>query len=146
MVGEAVKAAGAVSQATLYRALLAADPRLSRFNPLPRMLAFDDFDEGANGWCELIGNHDGNLDNISPMLADLRPPQSALQLFDIWTHARCGRTSSDARGRGRTARVRDQVDYGRAGACSGGIVHVQAEGSLGASTCVARGDEVGWQL
>jgi hypothetical protein len=74
-------------QATFYRALIAADPRLSRFNPLSRILAYDDFDEGANGWCELIGNHDGNLDNVSTLLADFRPPQiSSCSFFDIGTH------------------------------------------------------------
>ena len=25
---------------------------------------FDDFDDGVNGWAELVGNHDGNLDNV----------------------------------------------------------------------------------
>ena len=55
--------------------LLRADRQLSRFNPLGRILFFDDFDEGMNGWCELIGNHDGNLDNVRAVMADLRPPQ-----------------------------------------------------------------------
>ncbi len=64
-----------------------ADPRLSRYNPLPRILFFDDFDEGINGWCELIGNHDGNLDNVRGPMADLRPPQlSSCSFFDIGTH------------------------------------------------------------
>ncbi|MEC8992898.1 MAG: DUF6772 family protein [Candidatus Latescibacterota bacterium] len=31
-------------------------PRLSRFSPLSRILCYDDFDEGLNGWCPLIGN------------------------------------------------------------------------------------------
>jgi len=64
-----------------------ADPRLSRFNPLPRILFFDDFDEGVNGWCELIGNHDGDLDRVRPVVADMRPPQlSNLSFFDIGCH------------------------------------------------------------
>ena len=64
-----------------------ADPRISRFNPLGRILFFDDFDEGINGWCELIGNHDGNLDNVRKPMADLRPPQlSNCTFFDIGTH------------------------------------------------------------
>jgi hypothetical protein len=29
-----------------------ADPRLSRFSPLPRIVCIDDFDEGVNGWGE----------------------------------------------------------------------------------------------
>jgi hypothetical protein len=69
------------------RALIAADTRLSRYNPLPRILFFDDFDEGVNGWCELIGNHDGDLDKVRPVVADMRPPQiSQMSYFDIGTH------------------------------------------------------------
>ena len=55
----------------LRRALVQSDPRLSKFDPLPRILFHDDFDEGAHGWAELIGNHDGNLDNVRPIMADL---------------------------------------------------------------------------
>lgn len=71
----------------LRLAILQADPRLSKFNPLPRILFYDDFDEGVHGWAELIGNHDGNLDNVRPIMADLRPPQlSSCTYFDIGTH------------------------------------------------------------
>lgn len=69
------------------KALCRADPRLSKFNPLPRILFHDDFDEGINGWCELVGNHDGNLDNIRAIASDLRPPQlSNCTFFDVGTH------------------------------------------------------------
>ena len=47
--------------------MIRANPRLSNFNPLPRILAFDDFDEGANGWCELCGKHYGGLDTDQPI-------------------------------------------------------------------------------
>src|SRR5690606_25892362 len=71
----------------LRRALIQADARLSRYNPLPRILFFDDFDEGINGWCELLGNHDGNLDSVRKIVRDLRPPQlSSCTFFDIGTH------------------------------------------------------------
>jgi hypothetical protein len=71
----------------LRRALIQSDPRLSKFNPLSRIFAFDDFDDGANGWCELCGNHDGDLDKIRAVMADLRPPQiSNCTFFDIGTH------------------------------------------------------------
>lgn len=74
-------------QDDLRQTFLAADPRLSRFNPLPRILAFDDFDDGANGWVELCGNHDGNLDRIRPLMSDMRPPQiSNCTFFDVGTH------------------------------------------------------------
>ena len=63
------------------------DVRLSRFDPLPRILFFDDFDIGANGWCELIGNHDGDLDKVRPVVGDMRPPQiSSVSFWDIGTH------------------------------------------------------------
>ncbi len=62
-------------------------PELSKFNPLPRILFYDDFDQGINGWCELIGNHDGNLDRVRAVMADLRPPQlSNCTFFDIGSH------------------------------------------------------------
>ena len=71
----------------LRRSILQADLRLSKYNPLPRILFFDDFDEGVNGWCELIGNHAGNLDDIRQLSKDFRPPQlSSCTFFDIGTH------------------------------------------------------------
>lgn len=71
----------------LRLALIQADPRLSKFNPLPRILFFDDFNEGVHGWCELIGNHTGDLDTIRPIMRDMRPPQlSNCTFFDIGTH------------------------------------------------------------
>ena len=30
---------------------------LSKYSPLKNILFADDFDNGINGWCELIGNH-----------------------------------------------------------------------------------------
>lgn len=84
----AVATTHAIPSADLLQlALLRANPRLSRFNPLPRILAFDDFDEGVNGWTELIGNHDGDLDHVSPNKRDFRPPQiSSCTFFDVGTH------------------------------------------------------------
>jgi len=68
-------------------ALIRADPRLSRFNPLPRILFVNDFDEGSHGWCELSGNHDNDLDNLRARARDLRPPQlSNCTFFDTGTH------------------------------------------------------------
>jgi hypothetical protein len=69
------------------RGTLQAHPDLSRFSPLPRILVFDDFDTGINGWVPLIGNHDGNLDSLPPLRRDLRPPQlSSCSFFDVGTH------------------------------------------------------------
>lgn len=76
-----------ITRDELRRALLQANPRLSRYNPLPRILFFDDFDEGVNGWTELIGNHPGDLDMVRPTMSDLRPPQiSNCTFFDVGTH------------------------------------------------------------
>ena len=73
--GDAIAHLMAVPEAPALfrRAIIQSDPRLSKFNPLPRILFHDDFDEGTHGWAELIGNHDGNLDNVRPIMADLRP-------------------------------------------------------------------------
>ena len=68
---------------------------LSRYQPLPRILFADDFDAGLNGWCELIGNHDGDLNKVRRVMADLRPPQlSNATFFDIGTHGSLGGTYS----------------------------------------------------
>ena len=73
--------------AGLREAILSADPRLSKYNPLSRILFYDDFDEGVNGWCELVGNHTGDLDEIREIARDFRPPQlSTCTFFDIGTH------------------------------------------------------------
>jgi hypothetical protein len=65
----------------------ASDPDLGRFNPLPRILCYDDFDRGVNGWAELQANHNGNLDMLRPVMRDMRPPQlSSCDFFDIGTH------------------------------------------------------------
>lgn len=66
--------------------LLKADPRLSRFEPLGRILYYDDFDQGPQGWSELIGNYEGSLDSMLPAYADLRPPMlSNLTMWDTGT-------------------------------------------------------------
>lgn len=70
-------------------ALVRRDLRLSRFNPLPRILTYDDFNTGAHGWVELHGNYDarGDLDTVEPQMSDFRPPQlSSCTFFDVGTH------------------------------------------------------------
>jgi hypothetical protein len=65
----------------------AGNPELSRFNPLRRILFYDDFDNGINGWAELAANHNGDLDKLRPVLRDMRPPQlSNCTFFDTGTH------------------------------------------------------------
>ncbi len=63
-----------------------ADPRLSRFDPLSRILSFDDFDQGPQGWTALIGNYEGSLDSMLPEYRDLRGPMiSNLTVWDTGT-------------------------------------------------------------
>lgn len=50
----------------LRLALLRADPSLSRFDPLPRILSFDDFSRGHCGWSQLVGNYEDDLDTMLP--------------------------------------------------------------------------------
>jgi hypothetical protein len=47
-------------------AILRADPALSRFDPLPRIISFDDFSRGHCGWSQLIGNYEDDLDTMLP--------------------------------------------------------------------------------
>ena len=64
----------------------AADPRLSRFDPLERIFFYDDFDEGIRGWSELIGNYEHSLDSMLPEYSDMRPPMlSNLTMWDTGT-------------------------------------------------------------
>ena len=65
---------------------LLANPRLSRFDPLERILCYDDFDAGLNGWTGLIGNYEDSLDTMLPDYQDLRPPMlSNLTMWDTGT-------------------------------------------------------------
>lgn len=60
--------------------------RLSRFDPLARILFYDDFDEGMHGWSELIGNYEHTLDSMLPEYRDMRPPMlSNLTMWDTGT-------------------------------------------------------------
>ena len=70
----------------LQKSLLRANPKLSRFDPLERILFYDDFDCGYQGWSELIGNYEGSLDSMLPEYQDLRPPMlSNLTMWDTGT-------------------------------------------------------------
>ena len=67
--------------------LLLADPRLSRFDPLPRIISFDDFDRGHCGWSALLGNYEGSLDTILPGYRDnTNPMLSTLSHWDAGSH------------------------------------------------------------
>lgn len=71
----------------MQTALLRANPQLSRFNPLSRIIYYDDFDEGLNGWTSLIGNYENDLDNMLPGYRQLTTPMlSNLSFWDNGTH------------------------------------------------------------
>ena len=71
-----------------HQDLLRADPLLSRFDPLSRIIFFDRFDLGLNGWTGLIGNYEDTLDSLLPGYQDLRPPMlSNLTVWDTGSNA-----------------------------------------------------------
>ena len=71
---------------TYQQTLIQANPNLSRFSPLSRIICYDDFDRGLHGWTALIGNYEDTLDSILPGFRDLRPPMlSNLTVWDTGT-------------------------------------------------------------
>ena len=70
----------------IQRAMLNVNPELSRFEPLDRILLYDNFDNGLQGWTSLIGNYEHSLDSILPEYQDMRPPMlSNLTSWDTGT-------------------------------------------------------------
>ena len=64
-----------------------SDPRLSRFDPLARVIYFDDFDHGMNGWTALVGNYEGSLDTMTRSYArHSQPMLSQITHWDAGTH------------------------------------------------------------
>lgn len=47
-------------------ALRRADPSLSRFDPMRRILSHDRFLRGHCGWLQLVGNYEHSLDTMLP--------------------------------------------------------------------------------
>jgi hypothetical protein len=72
----------AADTSELLRALRLADPALSRFDPLPRIIAFDDFDRGFCGWTQLVGNYEHSLDSMLPGYA--QHSQAMLSTLPNW--------------------------------------------------------------
>lgn len=73
----------------MRRAVAEAAPGVSKFKPLSRIIAHDDFNSGTHGWTQLSGNYDaeGDLDSVEPQMSDFRPPQlSSCNFFDVGTH------------------------------------------------------------
>ena len=73
--------------ADLTRAMRLADPRLSRFDPLPRIITYDDFDRGFCGWTQLVGNYEHTLDAMLPGYAQHSHAMlSTLPTWDFGSH------------------------------------------------------------
>lgn len=73
--------------AALRRAMLDADPGLSRFDPLPRIIAYDDFDRGFCGWTQLVGNYEHSLDAMLPGYAQhTQPMLSTVTAWEFGSH------------------------------------------------------------
>ena len=63
------------------------DPRLSRFDPMARVIYFDDFDRGLNGWTALVGNYEDSLDTMTRSYArHTQPMLSQITHWDSGTH------------------------------------------------------------
>jgi hypothetical protein len=71
-----------LDSAGLIQALRHADPALSRFDPLPRIITFDDFDRGFCGWTQLVGNYEHSLDSMLPGYA--QHSQAMLSTLPTW--------------------------------------------------------------
>ncbi|MDR7420700.1 MAG: DUF6772 family protein [Armatimonadota bacterium] len=59
---------------------------LSKFTPLETILAYDDFDQGVNGWTELTGNYRQDAMMVVPghePFTDLRPPMLSSATFPL---------------------------------------------------------------
>ena len=71
----------------LLKALRLNDVRLSRYDPLPRIIAFDDFDQGFCGWTQLVGNYENTLDAMLPGYAQHSAPMlSQCQAWEFGSH------------------------------------------------------------
>ncbi len=72
---------------TTLQELRLADPRLSRFDPMRRIICFDDFDRGYCGWTQLVGNYEHTLDSMTSSYATHTHPQLAtVSHWDAGTH------------------------------------------------------------
>ena len=60
---------------------------LSRYDPMRRIIAFDDFDRGFCGWTQLVGNYEHSLDSMLPGFAEHTQPQlSNVTHWDAGSH------------------------------------------------------------
>jgi hypothetical protein len=72
-------------------AIQRADPRLSRFDPLPRIISHDEFSKGHCGWSQLVGNYEDDLDTMLPGYAQHTSAMlSTLAHWDAGSHGGMG--------------------------------------------------------
>lgn len=68
-------------------ATLRANPKLSRFDPLPRIICHDEFSRGHCGWSQLVGNYEDDLDTMLPGYAQHTSAMlSTLAHWDAGSH------------------------------------------------------------
>ena len=64
-----------------------ADPALSRFDPMRRIICHDSFSRGHCGWSQLVGNYEGSLDTMLSGYAQHTSPMiSTLAHWDAGSH------------------------------------------------------------
>ena len=74
-----------MTAAEMTAAIRRADPSLSRFDPLDRIMYHADFGRGHCGFTATIGNYEGSLDTILADMNFLSPQLSAYQMWDTGT-------------------------------------------------------------
>ena len=68
-----------------------ADPRLSSFDPLSRIISHDEFSTGHCGWSQLVGNYEDDLDTMLPGYAQHTSAMlSTLGHWDAGSHGGMG--------------------------------------------------------
>ena len=71
----------------IRQGMLLANPELSRFDPLRRIICHDDFGRGHCGWSQLVGNYEGSLDTMLPGYAQHTSAMlSTLAHWDAGSH------------------------------------------------------------
>ncbi|MCT7378359.1 DUF6772 family protein [Chelativorans salis] len=68
-------------------AMLRANPKLSRFDPLPRIICHDEFSRGHCGWSQLVGNYENDIGTMLPGYAQHTSAMlSTLAHWDAGSH------------------------------------------------------------
>ena len=124
----------------MRRAIREADPQLSRFDPLPRIICLDDFDRGMCGWTQLVGNYEITLDQMLPGYAQhthahaLDPAELGFRL--AWRRRRllCAEDGDAAAKRGAQNVTLKRLTFRKARADPDRVLfHLQARGERAAA-------------